>query len=85
MPNTLSQQANKAAIDQVKREKPSQFTVGGHMDILSRKASGGITYDRKLSNGLGLAAYLRAWWHDAAVMPQDKRGVVVGGEITKKF
>ena len=83
MPDTLSEQANKAAIDQVKAKAPASFTVGASYD--GKVVSGGLTIDRKWSNGFGLTAYARAWWNDQAVLPQDKHGVVVGAEGTYKF
>lgn len=86
MPDTLSQQANKAVIDDVKRDKPSQFTVGGRWD--GTRIVGGVTFDRTWANGWGATAYARAWWDDLPVSvgrPRKPSGVEVGGEITKKF
>jgi len=80
---SLKDQANQAAIDQVKAEKPSSFTIGAHYD--GQRVDGGISYDRKWSNGFGATAYLKAWWNDQAVLPRDKKGLVVGGEGVYKF
>lgn len=68
-------------IEQVKAEKPSSFTVGGH--YIDGKLVGGITYDRKLSNLWGFTAYARAYWDDLPVTTRPK--VEAGGEITKTF
>lgn len=80
---TLSEQADKAAIDQVKAEKPSQFRVGGTWD--GKTATGGISYDRKWSNLWGVTAYAKAYWNDQPVIPTDKSGFVVGADVVKKF
>jgi hypothetical protein len=77
---SLVEQANKAALDQVKADT---FTVGGTFD--GHRVEGGVTIDRKWSNGWGATAFARAWWNGQAVIPKDKHGIVVGGEITKKF
>lgn len=82
MPSIL-EQANREAIDQVKAKTPTSFTVGAHYD--GKILSGGLSFDRKWINGFGLTAYARAWWNDAAVLPQDKNGVVVGAEGVYKF
>jgi hypothetical protein len=82
-PTLLADQANKAVIDQVKAETPSQFTVGGSFD--GHTVTGGVTIDRKWSNGFGATAYIRAWYNDSAVIPRDKHGIVAGGEFTKTF
>lgn len=47
-------------------------TVG----LEGRGVSGSIEYQRTLRNGLGLTAYLKAWWHDASVTPTG------GGDAT---
>jgi len=78
----LVAQAHKAALDQVKAEKPSSFTVGGRFD--GKKLEGGLTYDRKWSNGWGLTAYARAWWEDATVSTHTPK-VAAGAEVTKRF
>jgi hypothetical protein len=83
MPRTLSEQANKAAIDSVRAEKPQSFTVGGTFD--GKVATGGVTYDRKWSNLWGITAYAKAYWNDAPVVPTDRFGYVVGADVTKKF
>lgn len=66
MPDTLSEQAHKAAIKTVQTEKPARFTVGGYLSKDGRVV-GGLTYDRKLTNLWGLTAYARAYWHDQPV------------------
>lgn len=66
MSGPLSEQAHKATIDSVKRDKPSQFTVGGYRSRDGRIV-GGITYDRKFSNLWGFTAYARAYWNDLPV------------------
>ena len=81
---TILDQANRAALDQVRTEKPSQFTVGGSFD--GKKIVGGVTYDRKLANGWGATAYLRAWWDDLPVSTTTRTPKVsAGGEVTKRF
>jgi hypothetical protein len=80
---TLLQQANQAAIDSVKADKPSQFTVGGVWD--GDKLTGGVTFDRKWTNGWGLTGYLKAWYDDKPIVPTEKTGVVVGFEGTRRF
>ena len=80
---SLRDQANRAALDQVKSEAPQSFRVGGTYD--GKVASGGISYDRKWSNGWGATAYLKAWWHDAAVLPQDRTGILIGAEGVYTF
>lgn len=81
----ISQSANKIALDQVRVDKPSSFTVGATADILAKKADATISYDRRWANGWGATAYIKAWWNDQAVIPRDKFGGVVGGELSKKF
>lgn len=84
MADTLSEQANKAALEQVKAEKPSQFTVGGHYD--GKRVVGGLTYDRKLSNLWGISAYARAYWDDLPVTTHTRKPKVEAGvELVKKF
>ena len=85
MPDTLSQQAHKATIASVKTDAPHSFTVGAHADILNKKVDAIVSYDRTWTNGLGLTAYLKGWWNDTAVVPHEKRGLVVGGEGSYKF
>lgn len=83
MPSIL-EAAQRQAVEEVRRTKPSQFTVGGHYD--GRRMVGGLTYDRTWKNGWGLTAYARAWWDDEAVTTHTKRpSVEAGGEITKRF
>lgn len=82
MPSIL-EAGNKATIDAVKAETPQTFTVGGSFD--GARVDGGITYNRTWKNGWGATAYAKAWWNDSAVLPKDKHGIVVGGEVVKKF
>lgn len=81
MSGSLLDQANAAAVAQVTKDKPQQFTIGGGTD--GKGAAVAITYDRKWSNGWGATAYARAWWDDLAVTPHPK--LSAGGEINKKF
>lgn len=60
MSGPISDAANKAALDDVRKEKPSSFTVGGYLTRDGRVV-GGVTYDRKFSNLWGLTAYARAY------------------------
>lgn len=83
MSEKLSDQANKAAIESVKAEKPQSFTVGGWTN--GRYAEGGLTYHRKWSNLWGFTAYAKAYWNDAPVIPTDRFGGVVGFDVEKKF
>lgn len=85
MSGPLTALANQAMIDAVRKDKPSSFTVGVAADVLAKNADLTITYDRKLTNALGLSAYLKAWWHDAAVIPSDKKGLAVGADGVWKF
>lgn len=80
---SLLDQANQAALAQVKKDTPQSFTVGAAYD--GTTVSGGLTYDRKWSNGWGATAYAKAWWNDSAVLPQDQHGAVMGVEAVKKF
>lgn len=80
----LTDQANRAALDQVKASTPQSFTVGGSLN--GKRLEGGITYDRKWSNGWGATAYIRAWYEDLPVSTHTKKiQGAAGGEITKKF
>ncbi len=83
MTDTIKDQANKAAIESVKADKPSSFTVGGWTD--GRYAEGGLTYQRTWKNGWGATAYAKAWWNDQPVVPTDRFGYVVGADVVKKF
>lgn len=76
-------ETRKQEIQKVQAEKPSQFSVGASFD--GKVATGGVTYDRKLSNLWGFTAYAKAYWNDQPVIPTDKFGYVVGGDLTKKF
>lgn len=82
---TISEQANKAAIEAVRSDKPSSFTVGGVLTADGR-VSGGVTYDRKLSNAFGLTAYVRAYWNDLPVVVHSPAPKIEAGfELSKKF
>ena len=81
MPDTLSEQANKATIASVKADTPQSFTVGGY--FINGKLEGGITYDRKLGNLWGITAYARAYWHDLPVTTHPR--IEAGVEITRKY
>jgi hypothetical protein len=82
MPSIL--QSGKAQADKVVRETPQSFTVAVHTD--GHQVGGGVTYDRKWSNGFGMTAYLNAWWNDAAVTPNTKTtGIEAGIQGTKRF
>lgn len=78
---TISDQA----IAKVKAEAPSSFTVGVTANALAKRADAAVTYDRRWTNGWGLTAYAKAWWHDEAVVPRDKHGAVIGIEAKKQF
>jgi len=81
---SLTDQAHKAAIDQVKAEKPQSFTVGGSFD--GKKLQGGVTFNRSWANGWGATAYARAWWDDLPVSTHTKKPqVAAGGEVSKRF
>lgn len=82
---TIKDSGDKAMIESVKAEHPQSFTVGAHADILAKKGEATVSYDRSWKNGLGLTAYLTGWWNDTAVIPQEKKGVVVGTKGTWKF
>lgn len=79
---SLLEQAKKAALEDVRKEKPSAFTVGGYVDDKGRVIAA-VTYDRKLSNLWGLTAYAKAYWNDVSVTahPATEAGV----ELTRKF
>lgn len=80
---TIRDQSHKAAIESVKKETPSSFTVGGWTN--GKHAEGGVTYQRSWKNGWGLTAYAKAYWNDQPVIPTDRFGGVLGGDIVKKF
>lgn len=86
MPSIL--ESGKAQVEQVVKDKPQSFTVGGHIDT-SGEAVASITYDRTIWNGFGLTAYARAWWHDAPVAtnakPKKQLDAGTGFEISKKY
>lgn len=82
---SLAAQADRAAIASVKAEAPSSFRVGAAADILGKNVDAVASYNRTWANGLGLTAYLKAWYHDAAVIPADKHGAAIGVELEKKF
>jgi hypothetical protein len=79
---SLSAQANKAALDQVKAEKPAQFTVGAFIDA-DGTFRGALTVDRKWSNGWGLTAFAYAYWNDLSVTAHPKWEA--GMEAVKRF
>lgn len=79
----ISDAAHKAALEAVRAEKPSQFTVGGSWQ--KGKLTGGITYDRKLANLWGLTAYARAYWEDLPVTTHKTLTTEAGVELTRKF
>lgn len=89
MSDTLREQAHKAALQAVRSERPSQFTVGGY--YRDGKVEGGITYDRKLSNLWGITAYAKAYWHDLPVTvsgptaTMHRPSVEAGIEVRKQF
>lgn len=78
MPSIL-ETGEKVTIDAVKTSVPSKFTVGGY--IKDGKIVGGVTYDRKLSNGWGLTAFARAWWDDLPVTAHDGTFTVHAGHV----
>ena len=81
---SLLDDANKAALDQVRAEKPQSFTVGGSFD--GKKLQGGVTFQRTWANGLGLTAYLYAYWNDLTISTHTKRpNVAAGVEAVKRF
>lgn len=89
MADSLVDQANRAAIDDVKQRTPNSFTVGGRFD--GKRIVGGVSYDRTLANGWGLTAYARAWWDDLPVSVGMKAVAInrpqgeIGVEAVKKF
>lgn len=84
MADTLREQAHQAALEAVRKEKPSSFTVGGH--FRDGKIVGGLTYDRKLANLWGITAYARAYWEDLPVSTHTKRPKIeAGAELKKTF
>lgn len=82
MPDSLLEQANKAALEKVKAETPQSFTVGGYLTRDGRVV-GGVTFDRSWRNGWAATAFAKAWWDDAAVHPNPQ--VEAGVELVKKF
>ena len=82
MPNIL-EAANQSVIDDVRKNKASQFTVGGF--VKDGKLHGGVTFDRTWKNGWGVTAYARAYWDDLPVSVQRKPTVEAGAELVKKF
>jgi len=84
MGDSLSEQANKAALAEVKAQKPQSFTVGGSFD--GKRLQGGVTYDRRWSNAWGLTAYLAAWYDDLPVSTHTKLPKVKAGvEVVRRF
>jgi hypothetical protein len=88
MPNLL-EAATEEALKQVRERKASSFTVGGY--IKDGQLVGGATFDRSWRNGLGLTAYLKAYWNDLPVSVGSKSvtahapKVEAGVELTKRF
>jgi len=82
---TLTEQAEALAkeLATVKQDAPARFVVGGRIE--GRKVTGGISFDRRWQNGWGATAYARAFWDDQPILPVDRFGYIIGGEITKKF
>ena len=81
---SLLDDANKAALAQVKKDTPQSFTVGGTFN--GKRLEGGLTYNRTWSNGWGLTAYARAWWEDLPVSTHTpKLQGAAGAEVTKRF
>lgn len=82
---TITEQAVKHATDlaKVKTEAPSRFVVGGTIE--GRRVTGGLSYSRSWRTGWGAVAFARAWYDDAPVIPTDKFGYVIGGELVKEF
>jgi len=76
---------SKEELDKVKKEKPSEFVIGGTWD--GHTATGKTSYEYSWKNGWGAVAYAKAWYHDASVTPvgQKQFGGEVGGEVTKKL
>lgn len=84
MPNILeSGEKHAKELAKVKTDAPSRFVVGGTIE--GRKVTGGISFQRSWSNGWGATAYARAFWTDQPIIPTDKYGYVIGGEIVKTF
>lgn len=82
MPNSLLEQANKAALDAVKAEKPQQFTISGYVNDKGEMIAA-ATYDRKLTNLWGFTAYAKAYWNDLSITAHPR--LEAGGELTRKF
>lgn len=82
---TLTDQAVQHATElaKVKTDAPARFVVGGRVE--GRKVTGGISYERKLTNLWGVTAYARAWYDDAPLIPTDKFGYVIGAEAEYTF
>lgn len=76
-----------SGLKQVREDKPSSFTVGGLATRVDGRTriEGGATYDRKWSNGLGLTAFAKAYWNDQPIVPTDRHGFVIGGELAHEF
>ena len=83
MSDSLLGAGRRATIASVKAETPQSFTVGAHADILAKKGEATVSYDRTWKNGWGATAYIRGWYNDQAVVPQEKRGAEIGFEARK--
>lgn len=83
---TIRESADKAALEAVRKEKASRFTVGGTI-APDGAIVGGITYDRTWKNGWGLTAYAKAYWNDLPVRVNSAKPTKVeaGFEISKPF
>ena len=80
---SLLDQANKAALDQVRADAPQSFTVGAHYD--GQTVSGGVSYNRTWKNGWGGVGYAKAWYRAESVEVKPVSDVQAGVEVTKKF
>ena len=83
-PTILEQgKAHATELAKVKTEAPARFVVGGVVE--GRRVTGGISYERKITNLWGVTAYARAWYDDAPLVPTDKYGYVLGFESVTEF
>jgi len=81
MPSIL--EAGQTEVAKAVAATPNSFTIGAFSD--GRAITGQLTFDRKWSNGWGMTAYAKAWWHDASVTPAASSGVGAGVSVTKDF
>lgn len=82
MPSIL-ESGEKITLESVKASTPSKFTVGGYYK--DGTIVGGVTYDRKWSNGWGLTAFARAWWNDLPVTAHDGTFTLHAGHAEAGF